>query len=194
MRIGLISDTHIPDHAEKIPNHVKELFTGVDLILHAGDVYTSSVLDELASIAPVLAAEGDDDDWETIRDERVKDKHILTVENVTILLVHMRPRPLSEHMELFNCSVSDYVKLPPPGDVSTWHEFTHKEGAFGGGKDYTRIAVFGHTHKAIMKRNKAGVILINPGSATFPNYKRESGTIALLTINFGKVEANIVQL
>ena len=61
MRIGLISDTHIPHDAKAIPPQVKEVFRGVDLILHAGDIYLSSVLDELEEIAPVLAARGDDD-------------------------------------------------------------------------------------------------------------------------------------
>ena len=61
MRIGLISDTHIPDHADELPEQLKDAFRGVELILHAGDIYTIPVLDELEIIAPVLAAEGDDD-------------------------------------------------------------------------------------------------------------------------------------
>jgi putative phosphoesterase len=61
MRIGLLSDTHIPDVAEKLPDELMEVFQGVDLILHAGDLYTPSVLDDLERIAPVLAALGDDD-------------------------------------------------------------------------------------------------------------------------------------
>ena len=61
MRIGLISDTHIPDVARAIPRNVSRAFSGVDLILHAGDIQLASVLDELERIAPVLAARGDDD-------------------------------------------------------------------------------------------------------------------------------------
>ena len=37
MLIGVISDTHIPERAKKIPDKVYELFEDVDLILHAGD-------------------------------------------------------------------------------------------------------------------------------------------------------------
>ncbi len=88
MLIGLISDTHIPDHVKELPQQLKQVFHGVDLILHAGDIYVTSVLDELECIAPVLAAEGDDDYGEVLRDKRLKKEHILTVEGVTIWLCH----------------------------------------------------------------------------------------------------------
>ncbi len=63
-------------------------FQGVDLILHAGDVCNYSVLDELERIAPILAAEGDDDPFEVANDKRVKWRHVITVEGVTIWLSH----------------------------------------------------------------------------------------------------------
>ncbi|MGI6344094.1 MAG: metallophosphoesterase family protein [Bacillota bacterium] len=61
MRIGVISDTHIPRHAKQIPAQVKEMFRGVDLILHAGDINTQSVLRELNAIAPTEAVAGNTD-------------------------------------------------------------------------------------------------------------------------------------
>jgi putative phosphoesterase len=54
--VGLISDTHgllRPD--------VHDALTGVDLILHAGDVGGHDILDELALIAPVMAVFGNTD-------------------------------------------------------------------------------------------------------------------------------------
>jgi len=90
MRIGLITDTHIPVAAEELPPEVAEAFEGVDLILHAGDIYRTSVLDDLEHIAPVLAASGDDDPIDTLRDERVKLKHVLEIEGHTLWLVHER--------------------------------------------------------------------------------------------------------
>lgn len=56
-RVGLISDTH-----GLVRDAVREAFAGVDMILHAGDVVGAHVLDELAAIAPVLAAPGNCDD------------------------------------------------------------------------------------------------------------------------------------
>ena len=91
MRVGLITDTHIPLVALKLPPQVAEVFQGVDLILHAGDVYEPFVLDDLEQIAPVLAASGDDDPLSTLGDERVKLKHVLELEGHTLWLVHERP-------------------------------------------------------------------------------------------------------
>ena len=59
MIIGLISDTHIPDRADKIPITVLESFKKVDLIIHAGDLTSIRVKKELERVAPVLAVQGD---------------------------------------------------------------------------------------------------------------------------------------
>lgn len=56
-RIGVISDTHIP-HFKQIPEAVWEHLAGVELIIHAGDLSILSVLNELATIAPVVAVQG----------------------------------------------------------------------------------------------------------------------------------------
>ncbi len=62
MRIGLISDTHIPEACAHVWPQVLEAFEGVDYIFHAGDVHEFSVLDELQRIAPVYAARGNGED------------------------------------------------------------------------------------------------------------------------------------
>jgi putative phosphoesterase len=54
--IGLISDTH-----GLVRPDVHDALAGVELILHAGDVGGDDVLDELATIAPVLAVRGNTD-------------------------------------------------------------------------------------------------------------------------------------
>ena len=59
--IGLISDTHIPARAKKIPQKVFEVFEKVDFIVHAGDLVALSVIDELEQLAPVLAVYGNMD-------------------------------------------------------------------------------------------------------------------------------------
>lgn len=61
MLIGLISDTHIPDRARVIPTKVLESFEDADLIIHAGDLTTTNVIDELEKIAPVMAIQGNMD-------------------------------------------------------------------------------------------------------------------------------------
>lgn len=54
---GIISDTH-----GYLDGRVLPLFVGVDLILHAGDVGSFDVLEQLGKIAPVLAVEGNNDE------------------------------------------------------------------------------------------------------------------------------------
>ena len=61
MLIGLISDTHIPDRAKILPTNVIEAFDDVELILHAGDLTSPKVLEELEKIAPVMAVQGNMD-------------------------------------------------------------------------------------------------------------------------------------
>ncbi len=54
MLIGLIADTHIPRDAKALPPQVKDAFRSVDIILHAGDIYVSKVLDELEKIGVAI--------------------------------------------------------------------------------------------------------------------------------------------
>jgi putative phosphoesterase len=59
--VGLISDTHIPIRAKKIPDKVFKVFENVDFIVHAGDLVHLSVIDELERLAPVLVVSGNMD-------------------------------------------------------------------------------------------------------------------------------------
>ncbi len=61
MRIGVLSDTHIPGRARRLPAPLLAAFAGVDLILHAGDITTADVLQQLRAIAPVEAVAGNKD-------------------------------------------------------------------------------------------------------------------------------------
>ncbi len=61
MNIVAISDTHAPRRWKSCPPAVAAHLRGADLILHAGDVCTASVLDELAQYAPVHAVLGNND-------------------------------------------------------------------------------------------------------------------------------------
>jgi hypothetical protein len=56
MKIGIISDTH-----NFLDPRIAEIFSGVEHILHAGDVGTQSLLHALETIAPVTAVLGNTD-------------------------------------------------------------------------------------------------------------------------------------
>ncbi|MFG2002455.1 metallophosphoesterase family protein [Spirillospora sp. NPDC048911] len=61
MKVVAISDTHAPRRWKACPPAVAEHLRDADLILHAGDVCTAGVLDELAAYAPVHAVLGNND-------------------------------------------------------------------------------------------------------------------------------------
>jgi len=61
MRVIALSDTHAPRFWKFCPPAVAAWLRGADLILHAGDVCTSAVLDELAQYAPVQVVLGNND-------------------------------------------------------------------------------------------------------------------------------------
>ncbi len=169
MRIGLLSDTHIPVAENGLPDELIDALQGVDLILHAGDIYLASVLDDLEQVAPVLAARGDDDYRSTLADPRVKDKQVLDLEGKRLWLVHQRPF---------------YVMSP------WWRDRV----ASGQEKDSVPdIVVLGHEHRTDVKQVE-GILFINPGSPTFLNYLRGLGTIGILDINAGEAQISIVQL
>jgi putative phosphoesterase len=177
MRIGLISDTHIPEACEHLPARVFEVFRGIDLVMHAGDVYVNRVLDELAEIAPVIAAMGNGDeglDGHRHRldpDDRVREAHLVELEGVRIGLVHAIPTPEETSQEVFERAVLRH---------------------FGGPVD---VIVQGHSHiEGIVRYGET--LVVNPGSATLPrNLVDIPGTVAILEVCAGAVvSAEIIHL
>lgn len=86
MRIGVISDTHIPRAAEWLPKKVCDDLKNVDLILHAGDLIEMDVLDKLKRLAPIKAVHGNMDDTEVRR--ALPTKETITIGKFKIGLIH----------------------------------------------------------------------------------------------------------
>ena len=86
MRIGVLSDTHIPGRAKKLPEELIREFQSVDHIIHAGDVTSDSVLNELELIAPVTAVAGNVDP-QTLQQE-LGMKKLITLGGFRIGIVH----------------------------------------------------------------------------------------------------------
>ena len=61
MRVVVLADTHAPRRWKSCPPRVARHLRRADLILHAGDVCTAAVLDELTQYAPVRAVRGNND-------------------------------------------------------------------------------------------------------------------------------------
>jgi uncharacterized protein len=167
VRIGLISDTHIPEACEHLPASVFEALSGVDLVMHAGDVYVTGVLDELSRIAPVIAAIGNGDDGSDGRrfkldpDERVKRAHLVEIEGVRVGLVHALPIPHETSHEAFENAMKSHF------------------GAL------VEVVVVGHSHIEGVERI-GSTLVVNPGSATLPhNLEDQPGTVGILEVSRG---------
>lgn len=167
MRIGLVSDTHIPEAAPRLPDYVLEPLAGVDLILHAGDVFLARVLDQLEEIAPVYAALGNHDPG-LVHDPRVSPLHRLELEGFQVALLHAF-EPVERGIE--------------------WLTETHLGGipadvVISGDSHFERLDWLGET------------LVINSGSPTLPrNLSSRPGTLGFLTLERGKrPEAELVDL
>jgi putative phosphoesterase len=81
IRIGLISDTH-----GLVRPEARVALSGVDRIIHAGDICDAQVLQDLAQIAPVVAVRGNNDrgTWA----EALPDKETLQVGGVALHVLH----------------------------------------------------------------------------------------------------------
>ena len=175
MRVGLISDTHIPVAAPRLWPEVYEALRGVDLILHGGDLMVPEVIDWLEEIAPVMAVIGNGDytGWQRSvppSDLRLSESKVLTVGALRIGLVHDFQLPEAPPLRTIEGLMAHY---------------------FGGP---VHVIVRGSTHKAEITTVK-GVLIVNPGSPTFPNHQSARlGTVGFLEIEGGRVRPSIMQL
>ena len=166
MRLGLLSDTHVPEAPQLWPE-IFHAFRDVDLILHAGDIVMAKVLDELEQVAPVLAAQGNHDPH-LGDDPRVQPLHVLELEGHTLALVHCF-EPLTAGM-------------------ATLSRF------FLGGLR-PDVVVYGDSHMDRIDVLE-GTLCINPGSPTLPrNQSPRLGHVGFLTLERGRPpRAEIVHL
>lgn len=97
MLIGVLSDTHIPERASEIPENVFTMFEKVDLILHAGDLVSLSVKDQLKDIAPIHCVQGNMDRYFGLNLPRSKK---LELEGLSIGLNHGEVYPRGDTQQL----------------------------------------------------------------------------------------------
>lgn len=97
MLIGLISDTHIPDRTRVLPQNVLDAFSDVDMILHAGDLTSMSVIAELENIAPVMAVQGNMDRANGID---LPQARVIEAEGLRIGLIHGEVYPRADTQQL----------------------------------------------------------------------------------------------
>lgn len=169
MRIALIADTHIPGSIRELWPQVFHAFRDADYILHAGDLHTLGVVDQLNEIAPIAVARGNGD--RGLEDERLADAWVLEFAGVRVGVIHEFPRPGRRSNELISEHMGRVFDGPSPD-----------------------VVVFGHTHWESIDYVDE-VLCVNPGSPTLPrNRSMRLGTIGFLDIENGTARASIYQL
>ncbi len=96
MLVGVISDTH-----GLLRQQAADALSGVDCIVHAGDIGAPEILDGLSRIAPVYAIRGnnDRDEWAA----SLPDTRLLELDGIAMYVIH---------------DVNDLRRQPPASAVS----------------------------------------------------------------------------
>jgi len=173
IRIGLVSDTHVPVSLPSLPDPLLDGLSGVDLILHAGDLVSLDVLDRLEEIAPTTAVFGNIDPPE-VR-ELLNAQETIEIGGRSIGLKHGDQRhdlqrryiALDYDAREFDLFYQAMVTQLPDCDV----------------------IVFGHFHRPLVKEWK-GITFVNPG-AVAPSHGRS--TFAILELG-DRVDVRMVEL
>jgi uncharacterized protein len=136
MLIAVISDTHLPRGARRLPDACIERIEAADLLLHAGDFSTLEVLRELEAVGPpVLGVHGNVDSAELRR--LLPEERLVEAEGARIGMVHDAG--------------------PRAGRLA------RMRARFGERAD---VVVFGHSHMLLHEQGDDGFQILNPGSPT----------------------------
>jgi uncharacterized protein len=136
MLIAVISDTHLPRGARRLPDACVEAIAGADLLLHAGDFVSLDILRELEALGPRVAAVHGNVDSAELRG-LLPAERVVEAGETRIALVHDAG--------------------PGRGRLERMRR------RFG---DRAQAVVFGHSHLPLHERAEDGFQIFNPGSPT----------------------------
>ncbi|MCO5189895.1 MAG: metallophosphatase family protein [Anaerolineae bacterium] len=167
IHIGLISDTHMPRRWATLPESIADIFHGVDLILHAGDVGELWVLDQLSALAPVVAVHGNDETADAQRE--LPYQLLVIIAGQRVLLWH------SHYQDHIDEMASRHFQAWQP-KLDRIAERGRRAGA--------NIVIFGHFHTPLVSEHN-GVLLINPGAIASGNafVRQTLQTVATLALS-----------
>ncbi len=178
--LGVIADTHIPDRARRLDDRVGEVFraVGVEAILHAGDISTPAVLEEIGQIAPVHVVRGNRD-WVVLRQLPLSMR--LSFNDVIVALTHGHGRWWTYLINRIDYVARGYrVELFQPRLLADYPDVD--------------VIIFGHTHRPF-NRWVDRRLLFNPGSPHCPDGLAKTPSVGLLKITAGgDVTGEIISL
>tara|TARA_B100001146_G_scaffold215892_1_gene218689 strand:+ start:6524 stop:7108 length:585 start_codon:yes stop_codon:yes gene_type:complete len=183
VKIGVISDTHSAGSGRDLPVKILDALLGVDMILHCGDLECLGVLDYLEEVAPLLAVRGYEDPLED-GDRLAMTTRVVKVEGVSIGMIHDIQWP------------GPKIPTSPDGSELALPEGNGREILARKFKEPVDVVLFGDTHEELVM-DWDGVLIMNPGSPTYPGkrHKRGSlGTIGILQVDGEDATGWIVDL
>ena len=187
LTVGLLSDTHIPHRLHHLPEAVLEALSGVDLILHAGDVDDPSALERLRAIAPVYAVRGnihiqDLSDGGAVLPALVE----LQLAEQRIVLTHgHQPGLLGFFLKGLDV-VTQWMGLTDNGQIN--QRTARRLVCLYPDAD---IIVFGHSHRAHVER-VGRALLVNPGAVCTSSV--EQPTVARMRLGVERPEVEVIPL
>ncbi|MAV25224.1 MAG: YfcE family phosphodiesterase [Gammaproteobacteria bacterium] len=168
LKVGLIADTHMPGTIDALWSEVMDLFSDVDVILHAGDLHTLSVVDELSALAPVYVARGNGDVG--IVDDRLQEAWVLPLGSFSIGMIHHFPSPERKTSQQLHKYMQRHFRSVPD------------------------VVVYGHTHLEAI-HDVDGVLCVNPGSPTLPrNQSLRYGHVGIMELGGDKPSVTLYEL
>ncbi len=167
-RIGIISDTHMPERWATLPQSIFDIFADVDLILHAGDVGELWVLDQLSQIAPVIAVHGNDETAESQRE--LPYQQLVPVNGRRIFMWHSHYADRQEELAVRKI----------PGTLREKLNRTAQHAQQAG----AQFAILGHWHIPLID-SRPNLTIINPGAIASGNpfSRQRVQTIARLELS-----------
>jgi putative phosphoesterase len=140
VEIAIISDTHLPKGARRLPDGCVERLRTADVIVHAGDFSTIAVLHELQTYGRVVAVRGNVDDA-AVR-AALPEAAAVEADGARFVVIHDAgsSRGRLERMR---------------------RRFAGTQGGAG-----VNAVVFGHSHIPLHERASDGFQIFNPGSPT----------------------------
>jgi len=182
LTVGVVSDTHGLVRPEAL-----EALRGSDVILHAGDIGGSHVLQELGELAPVIPVRGNvDGGWARLLPERRR----LDLGGVSVLILHDRALVGLDPF-LTDAEAASGAGLPLAS--ATMRSRAARPRSRSGVTPALRgILVFGHSHQPLAEKRN-GVLWFNPGSAG-PRRFRLPVSVGRLVIEDGRVRHRLIAL
>jgi uncharacterized protein len=150
MKIGVLADTHVPDRRRSLPPGVLEVFSSVEIVLHAGDITQMDLLQQLQEQVSLTFAVYGDRDPAQVR-TFLQETQLLEFGGVRIGLIHGNRDSRTELRERIRGLFRTQAYTPA--------FFEYLLSRFSN----VDAIVFGHTHMPYAKIHQ-GVFLFNPGS------------------------------